>query len=621
MLVCIVLAYKCDYFIGKMLPLFKSNSRYAMLGILNHHSYSRCFSLLHANFRERCQYHKSNIQTRANLSKAIKAAHMYNPGEFPLLEKTVGQILGEAVATWPERTCIVSSHQNIQLTFSDLLRRVDALAAGLKKLGLKKGDRLGIWGPNDLEWFITSLSASRAGLIVVAINPAYQQNELVYSLQKVGVKATVSPDKFKTQNYSKMLLAAKEVCPTLEHIIIYSPDHVTGTHRFADVEASTTKAEVDAIAAEQSDISCDDGCNIQFTSGSTGKSKATLLSHNSLVNNSKQNSLRMQINAENKICLNVPFFHAFGLTMANLLILHTGSTLVIEERFFNPIKSLKAIAREKCAVTYGTPTMWIQLLEAQQQLQLPIDSLQAGIIGGAPASSELFKRIRQLLGFNDIMSIYGLTETTATVFQSIRGEEKHLAEDTVGHLSDHVEAMVVDENGLPVPFGKPGELWIRGYCNMLKYWDDEENTSKTLTQDGWLKTGDQFNLHENGYGIIIGRIKDMLIRGGENIFPKEIEDFLMTHPKIMQVQVIGAYDDVYGEEICACIQIKDNANLTKNELWDYCKGKIAHFKIPRYVHFLDDYPKTTSGKIQKFRLKEQLENSGVIPPRPKKKHL
>ncbi|XP_029680890.1 acyl-CoA synthetase family member 2, mitochondrial isoform X2 [Formica exsecta] len=600
-----------------MLPLFKSMSRYAMFGILNRHNYPRCFSVLHANFSERYQCHKSNIQTRANHSQAINVAHMYNPSEIPLLEKTIGQILGEAVATWPEKTCIVSVHQNIQLTFFDLLRRVDAFAAGLKKLGLKKGDRLAIWGPNDLEWFITSLSASRAGLIVVSINPAYQQNELVYCLQKVGIKAIVSPIAFKTQNYPRMLLAAKEVCPTLEHIIIYSPDHVTGTHRFTDVETSATKAEVEAIAAEQTEISCYDGCNIQFTSGSTGKSKAALISHKSLINNSKANAQRAKINTENKICLNVPFFHAFGLTMANILILHTGSTLVLEERSFNPIKTLKAIAQEKCAITYGTPTMWINLLEAQQQLQLPMDSLQAGIIGGAPAPSELFKRIRGLLGFNDIMSIFGLTETTAVVFQSIRGEDNHLAENTVGHLGDHVEAMVVDQNGLPVPFGKPGELWIRGYCNMLKYWNDEENTRKTLTQDGWLKTGDQFVLQENGYGVIIGRLKDMIIRGGENIFPKEIEDFLMTHPKIMQAQIIGAYDEVYGEEICACIQLSNDVKMTKNELTDYCKGKIAHFKIPRYVHFVDEYPKTTSGKIQKFLLKKQLENSGVIPATPK----
>nr|XP_012221922.1 PREDICTED: acyl-CoA synthetase family member 2, mitochondrial [Linepithema humile]XP_012221923.1 PREDICTED: acyl-CoA synthetase family member 2, mitochondrial [Linepithema humile]XP_012221924.1 PREDICTED: acyl-CoA synthetase family member 2, mitochondrial [Linepithema humile]XP_012221925.1 PREDICTED: acyl-CoA synthetase family member 2, mitochondrial [Linepithema humile] len=595
-----------------MLSSLNPVSRYVASGVLNQHC-SRCFSTLHANFRERRQLRKSIIQARANFCQANKAAHMFNPGEFPILDKTVGQLLGEAAATWPERTSVVSIPQNIRLTFSELLRRADTLAAGFKKLGMKKGDRLGIWGPNSLEWLIASLAASRAGFIVVAINPAYQQNELVYCLQKVGVKAIVSPDIFRTQNYPQMLLAAKEMCPTLKHIIIYSADHVTGTHRFADVEASPTKAEVDAIAAEQTEISCNDGCNIQFTSGSTGRSKATLISHKSLVNNSKEATQRAKINIENKICLNMPLFHAFGMVMGQLLILHTGNTLVMEGHYFDPIKTLKAIAQEKCAVTYGTPTMWVNLVEAQQRLQLPIDSLQAGITGGAPASSELFKRIRGVLRFDDIMSIYGLTETTAIVFQSIRGENKHFAENTVGHLANHVEAMVVDQNGLPVPFGTRGELWTRGYCNMLYYWDDEENTKKTLTQDGWLKTGDQFILQENGYGVIVGRIKDMLIRGGENIFPKEIEDFLMIHPKILEAQVFGAYDEVYGEEICACILLRDGTSMTKQELKDYCKGKIAHFKIPRYIEFVKEYPKTTSGKIQKFRLKEQMESRGVIP--------
>lgn len=600
-----------------MLPSFKSISRYIAPRILNYQNHTRCFSVLRYNFREWRQLRSSNIQARVNFSHATKVSHMYNPGESPIINKTIGQLLSEAAATWPERTSIVSMHQNIRLTFAQLLRRVDSLAAGLKKLGLKKGDRLGIWGPNDLEWLITSFSASRLGLIIVAINPAYQQNELEYCLQKVGPKAVISPDTFKMQNYPKMLLAAKEVCPTLENIIIYSSDHVTGTHRFADVEVSATKAEVDAIAAEQDRISCNDGCSIQFTSGSTGRPKATLLSHKSLLNNSKEAARRAKITIENKICLNVPLFHAFGLVMGQMLILHTGNTLVLEERSFNPIKSLEAIAQEKCAVTYGTPTMWVYLIEAQQRLQLPMDNLQTGVTGGSPTSPELFKRIRHVLGFNDVMSIYGLTETTAIAFQSIRGEDKHLTENTVGHLANHIEAMVVGQNGLPVPFGKPGELWIRAYSNMLRYWNDEENTKKTLTEDGWLKTGDQFVLQENGYATIVGRFKDMLIRGGENIFPKEIEDFLMTHPKVMQAYIIGAHDEVYGEEVCACIQLRSGTTMTKKELTDYCKGKIAHFKIPRYVEFMDDFPKTTTGKIQKFSLKEQMENRGVIPKNSK----
>ncbi|EFN78596.1 Acyl-CoA synthetase family member 2, mitochondrial [Harpegnathos saltator] len=540
---------------------------------------------------------------------------MINFGESPLLNGTIGQLLGEAATKWPERVCVISHHQNIQLTFSELLRRVDILAAGLKKLGLKKGDRLGIWGPNDLEWYVAALSAARLGLVNVAINPAYQQNELIYCLRKVKVKAVISPDSFKTQNYPKMLLSVKEACPFLEHIIIYSQDHITGTRRLVDVEAMPTKTEVEAIAAEQSEISCYDGCNIQFTSGSTGKAKATLLSHHAILNNSKEAASRTVGNLDGKICCNVPFFHMFNVLMVQMAILHTGETIVLEARSFNPVSSLKAIAKEGCTWTYGTPTMWANMIDVQQRLQLPINSLSAGCTGGAPASPELIKRTRMILGLENILSIYGLTETTGIIFQSIYGEDKDLTETTVGHLSNHVEAMVVNENNVPVPFGTPGELWVRGYCNMMYYWDEEENTRNTLTQEGWLKTGDQFILEESGYGKIVGRLKDMIIRGGENIFPKEIEDFLITHPKILEVQVIGAHDEIYGEEVCAGIRLCDGEKMTKDELREYCKGKIAHFKIPRYVEFVDEFPKTYSGKVQKFQLKKQLESKGVIPTR------
>ncbi|XP_032689466.1 medium-chain acyl-CoA ligase ACSF2, mitochondrial isoform X2 [Odontomachus brunneus] len=599
-----------------MFSPFISASRHVAFGNLNRCCYARYFSLLHANLREQRPAGRSNVRTKTSVSRAVKAAHMINPGEYPLIDDTIGQLLQKAAATWPERVCVASLHQNIRLTFSELLRRVDSFAAGLKKLGLKKGDRLGIWGPNDIEWYITSLSAARLGLIVVAINPGYQQNELTYCLQKVSVKAVVSPDSFKTQNYPKMLLSAKEECPSLKHIIIVCQDHITGTRRFVDVEALPTRTEVEAIAAEQTEVSCYDECNIQFTSGSTGKPKATVLSHQSVVNNSIEGVRRTLVNANGKICCNVPFFHVFSLILVQVATFHTGDTFILEARSFDPVKSLEAIVKEGCVWTYGTPTMWINILDAQRRLQLPITSLRAGCIGGSPASPELFKRIRETLGVENILSLYGLTETTGVIFQSIYGEDKNLTETTVGHLSNHVEAMVMNENNVPVPFGTPGELWIRGYCNMTRYWDDEENTRKTLTQDGWLKTADQFILHENGYGIIVGRLKDMLIRGGENIFPKEIEDFLMTHPKVLEVQVIGAYDEVYGEEVCACVQIHDGEKITKDELREYCKGKIAHFKIPRYIEFVDQFPKTASGKIQKFRLREHLESKGVIPTTP-----
>nr|XP_034174476.1 medium-chain acyl-CoA ligase ACSF2, mitochondrial isoform X1 [Osmia lignaria] len=560
---------------------------------------------------DRCRNEK-----RFNHNQQQSLARIARGGDLPLREETIGKLLGTAAERWPDQECVVSVHQNIRLTFSECLRRADRLAAGLIKLGMRPGDRIGIWGPNDVEWLLGFLCAARAGLILVALNPTYQMNEISYCLQKVGVKAVIAPASFKVQDYPRMLLEARRTCPTLEHIIIYSKDHVTGTHRFCDVEELASRIEVERIAAQQDEISCYEGTDIQFTSGTTGKPKAALLSHWSLVNNTMLATKRSEFGVGHKVCLNVPFFHAFGIAKGLLSSLNAGITLVLQGRSFNPVQSLQAIVQEKCNVVYGTPTMWINMLDAHQRLQPPPITLFAGVTGGSPASPELFRKIKDRFRFDNMKTIYGLTETSAVIFQSLPNEDHHLTENTVGHLADHVEAMVVDENGSPVQFGSPGELWIRSYCNMKGYWQDEENTRKTLTEDGWLKTGDQFVLESNGYGRIVGRLKEMLIRGGENIFPKEIEDLLMTHPLILEAQVIGAYDSVYGEEVCACVRLQAGASLTKEQLREYCKGRIAPFKIPRYVVIVDEYPKTASGKVQKYVMKKELEEKGIIPTTP-----
>ncbi|XP_048261431.1 medium-chain acyl-CoA ligase ACSF2, mitochondrial isoform X2 [Bombus terrestris] len=467
-----------------------------------------------------------------------KPAHMLQHGSVPLIDEPIGKLIGTAAERWPDRECVVSLHQNIRLTFSDVIQRADRLAAGLMKLGMKRGDRLGLWGPNDVE---------------------------------------------------------------------------CGTRRFIDVEELATRIETQWVAAEQGQISCHDGSNIQFTSGTTGRPKATLISHRSVMNNSKQAAVKAELTVDHKVCLNVPFFHVFGIIKGLMCMLHAGITLVLPARSFNPVKSLEAIVREKCNVVYGTPTMWINLLDVQQRFQPPPITLACGVTGGAPASPELFKKIRKCFNFDNMKTIYGLTETTAVIFQTLPNENNELTENTVGHLADHVEAMIVDENGNTVPFGTPGELWIRGYCTMMKYWNDKEATEKTLTKDGWLMTGDQFVLRSDGYGQIVGRLKDMIIRGGENIFPKEVEDVLMTHPLVAEAQVIGAYDEVYGEEVCACVRLQEGASLRKEELREYCKGRMAHFKIPRYIEFVTEYSKTASGKIQKYKLKQQMESKRVIP--------
>ncbi|XP_003700795.3 acyl-CoA synthetase family member 2 [Megachile rotundata] len=567
---------------------------------------------------DRCRVERSvsSQHKRFSHDQRQNVAHMARGGEDPLTQDTIGILLERAAERWPNEECVVSVHQNVRLTFSECLRRADRLAAGLTKLGMKRGDRLGIWGPNHVEWLLSIFCAARAGFVVVAINPTYQMNEITYCLQKVGVKAVISPATFKMQNYPQMLLEARQTCPTLEHIIIHSDDHVTGTHRFKDVENLASRIEVERVAGQQNEISCREGTNIQFTSGTTGKPKAALLSHWALVNNARQAAKRSQFEVGHKACLSVPFFHAFGIIKGVLSSLNAGITLVLPAPSFNPVKSLDAIVGEKCNVVYGTPTMWINILDVHQRLQPPPITLFCGVTGGSPASPELFRKIRECFHFDNIKTIYGLTETAAVIFQSLPNEDHHLTENTVGHLANHVEALVVDENGTPVPMGSPGELWIRGYCNMNEYWGDEKNTRKTLTEDGWLKTGDQFILRSDGYGQIIGRLKDMLIRGGENIFPKEVEDLLMTHPLVVEAQVISAYDKVYGEEICACVRLKEGASLTREQLKDYCKGRIAPFKIPRYVEFVGEYPKTASGKVMKYVLKQNMERAGVIPATP-----
>ncbi|XP_046474559.1 medium-chain acyl-CoA ligase ACSF2, mitochondrial isoform X1 [Neodiprion pinetum] len=545
-------------------------------------------------------------------------SYISNPGSYPLLEKTVGQLLDVAAERFPNRESVVSVHQNMRMTFSEARKRADKFAAGLKKLGLKRGDRVGIWSPNSIEWSVAFLAIARAGFKVVGMNPADQLNELIYGINKVGTRAVVAADSFKTQNYPEMLLRAKSQCPSLEHIVIVGDKHVSGTRRFVDVESLASSIEVEAIGAEQGEISPGSGMVIQFTSGTTGRPKAPEVAHRSYVNNSRQAVERFRLNdRHHKICLNVPYFHAFALNMGQVTSLQCGATVILAGQSFNSKESVNAIAREKCTVIYGTPTMWVDLVSTQQELKAPIGEISIGLTGGSPASPDLFRRARETFGFDFMKSIYGLSETTCMNFQTLLNTPREIAETTVGYLSDHTEVQVVDENGVPVPFGTPGELWTRGYHTMIGYWGDEENTRKTKTDDGWLKTGDQFVLRPDGYGRIIGRLKDMLIRGGENIFPKEIEEFLETHPAVLEAHVFGVHDDRLGEDVCACVRMKPGVvGLTPQDIKEYGRGRIAHFKIPRYVHLTEEFPKTTSGKIKKHVLRETLEADGIVPKKP-----
>ncbi|CAD6998222.1 unnamed protein product [Ceratitis capitata] len=469
-----------------------------------------------------------------------------------------------------------------------------------------------------MHWYLTMLGAARAGLVSVGINPAFQGPEVDYCLKKVKVKAVIMPETFKTQNFYEII---KSICPELphsvdgrinsanlphlKHVIIDTPNRLKGALSFDDLLGLGNSDEREAIAQLQRYVMPDSGCNIQFTSGTTGKPKAALLSHYNFVNNGTHIGNRNQLDSNSRICVQVPLFHVYGVVITVMAAMTHGSTLVLPAAGFSPADSLKAIVDEKCTVIHGTPTMYVDLIKKQRELKLPLKTAKMAVTGGAPCSPQLFLDIKEVLGLDHVRTVYGLTETTAVIFQSRPGDNNERILNTVGHLQDHVEVKVVDAEGHIVQFGQPGELYVRGYATMLEYYDDPEKTKETMGNDKWLKTGDQFILEADGYGRIVGRLKEMIIRGGENIFPKEVEDFLNSHSKIIEAHVIGVPDERLGEECCAFVRLQDGVeSITHEELKEFARGKIAHFKVPRFVIPIDQFPRTASGKIQKFKLAE-----------------
>ncbi|XP_050741145.1 medium-chain acyl-CoA ligase ACSF2, mitochondrial [Drosophila biarmipes] len=555
-------------------------------------------------------------------SLPILISHKHKVGKDPLVYRTIGQQLELTAANHGDVEAIVSCHEGKRYTFKGLLQEADALAAGFRKLGLKPGDAVGLWSPNYMHWYLSMMGAARAGLTSVGLNPAFQGPEVAYCLNKVNVKAIIAPESFKRQNYYEIL---RDICPEiadsepgkirsdkfphLQSVIIDSYDGLKGALRFDDFLDLANKSEREEVAKIQKDILPESACNIQFTSGTTGNPKAAVLSHHNFVNNGIHVGNRNQLEGE-RICVQVPMFHAFGVVITIMAGLTKGATMVLPSPGFSPKDSLQAISSEKCSVIHGTPTMYVDLVNTQKKLQVPLGRVKKAITGGAIVSPQLIKDIREILKVETVHSVYGLTESTAVIFQSLPGDSSDVVLNSVGHLTDHVEAKVVDEEGRCVPFGQPGELCVRGYITMLGYHGDEEKTKETIGQDRWLRTGDQFILESNGYGRIVGRLKEMLIRGGENIFPKEIEDFLNAHPQVIEAHVIGVPDERLGEEVCAFVRLEEGvepASFTAATLKEYSKGKLAHFKVPKYVIPVDAFPKTTSGKIQKFKLMEAFK--------------
>ena len=539
----------------------------------------------------------------------------------PLLGDTIGRSLDLAVERWGEREALVSPSHGVRWTWTEFSEKVDALAAGFLALGLQRGERIGIWSLNRPEWTLTQFAAAKAGLILVTINPAYRLTELEFALQKVGCAAVVSATAFKTSGYMEMLntllpelatshpghLEAARL-PQLRAVIQIGGPKCPGTIAFDEVAQMGGARHREQLTALGRELQFDDAVNIQFTSGTTGSPKGVTLTHHNILNNGYFTGRAMRLTEQDRICIPVPLYHCFGMVMGNLAAVTLGAAMVYPGEGFDPLTTLKTIAEERCTTLYGVPTMFIAELDHAEFSRFDLSSLRTGIMAGAPCPIEVMKRVNSEMNMREVTIAYGMTETSPVSFQSAVDDPMERRVSTVGRIHPHVEVKVVDLDGRIVKRGERGELCTRGYSVMLGYWDEAEKTADVLDRNGWMHTGDLATIDAEGFCNIVGRIKDMVIRGGENLYPREIEEFLYRHPKIQDVQVFGVADDRYGEELCAWVRIRAGETLTADEVRAFCQGQIAHNKIPRYVEFVEEFPMTVTGKIQKFLMREAVES-------------
>ena len=550
-----------------------------------------------------------------------RLSYAYGTSSQPLLGMTIGEKFDQACQQYAEQDAVVSLHQNVRLTYKELQAQVNAFACSLLKLGLKKGDRLAIWSPNCVEWTITQFAAFKAGIILVNLNPAYKSNELEYVMNKVSCKGLVIASQFKSTNYQDILMKiAPEIkgaenkvlkaerLPHLKYIIKIDEEEHTGLHRFSDLLTPPSKRQLNQLELVASESQFDETINIQFTSGTTGNPKGTMLTHNNILNNGYFVGEAIHLSPNDRVCISVPLFHCFGMVMGNLACITHGSTMVYPSAVFNPLETLKAIQQEKCTAAYGVPTMFIAILEHEQFDNFDLSSLRTGIMAGSPCPREIMQRVIDRMHMSKITICYGMTETAPVSAQSSTSDSVEQRVGTVGRVHPHLEIKIVDEQGKVVPRGQLGELCVRGYSVMLGYWEDHEKSQEVIDSARWMHTGDIAEMDEAGFVKIKGRIKDVVIRGGENLFPKEIEDFLYTHPDVSDVQVIGLPDTRYGEELCACIILHEHHEITEGSIRQYCAEHISHNKVPRYVRFFNEFPMTASGKAQKFKLQEFMRN-------------
>ncbi len=521
--------------------------------------------------------------------------------EVPLLGDTIGDNFDRTVAAFGERDALVDRTAGRRWTYRELAAEVNALALGLVAQGIGKGDRVGIWSPNRAEWTFLQYATAKIGAILVNINPAYRSHELEYVLNQAGIRLLVASDKFKTSDYPAMVDEVREKCAALDHVVIL------GGESWQALMDAGWQGDPAALAEKQAALSADDPINIQYTSGTTGFPKGATLSHHNILNNGYFVGELCNYTEFDKVCIPVPFYHCFGMVMGNLACTSHGSCMVIPAPAFDPKATLEAVSAEQCTSLYGVPTMFIAELNHPDFASFDLSSLRTGIMAGSPCPVEVMKQVIDRMGMGEVSICYGMTETSPVSTQTRADDSIERRVSTVGRVGPHLEVKVVDpETGLTVPRGEPGELCTRGYSVMLGYWEQPDKTAEAIDKARWMHTGDLAIMDGDGYLNITGRIKDMVIRGGENLYPREIEEFLYTHPDILDAQVIGVPDEKYGEELMAWIRMREGAEpLTAEKVREFCEGKLARYKVPRYVHVVEEFPMTVTGKVRKVEMREK----------------
>jgi fatty-acyl-CoA synthase len=536
------------------------------------------------------------------------SSYAFGASDVPLIGETLGANFDRIAATFPENEAVIACHQNKRLRYRELREVTDAFARGLIALGVKHGDRVGIWSTNSFEWVVAQFATPKIGAILVNINPAYRSSEAAYALRQSGVSVLLTQVRYKTSEYVEILREIRDGLPELRTVVLLGDDELKapleGALRYDDVLTAALGVTDERLRERAAAVQFDEAINIQYTSGTTGFPKGATLSHHNILNNGFFIGEGCRYTERDRVCVPVPFYHCFGMVLGNLAIVTHGATIVIPNYSFDPELTLRAVQSERCTSLYGVPTMFIAELGLPNFTEFDFSTLRTGIMAGSPCPVEIMKRVQSEMHMPEVTICYGMTETSPVSTQTSVDDPLDKRTGTVGRVHPHLEVKIVDEGGRVVPRGTPGELCTRGYSVMLGYWNDPTNTAGAIDAARYMHTGDIAAMDPEGYLNVAGRIKDMVIRGGENVYPREVEEFLYSHPSIKDVSVIGVPDEKYGEELCAWVVLHVEGAATEEAIREFCRGKIAHYKIPRYVRFVREFPMTVTGKVQKYKMRE-----------------